>query len=165
MSDLSNFDIDLNEYEADVNALNENKEDKPKKKEYKEVPDGTYMVEFGEKDRLTLAPTKAGDKLMIKGSLTITEGEHERQKIWINKPVLGGGLKPISLKIGLDFINSFKPTPEVAYLGKTEALKADIESACESLRPYMFEIELWTNDKGFKNIKVKEVFETEEAPF
>lgn len=67
---FKDFNMNMEDYDAQIKELEANKPKEEKKKEFKEVVDGDYECALM---GLELGTNKAGDKLMLKGSFKILD--------------------------------------------------------------------------------------------
>lgn len=150
---FENFNIDFDTYKSDIAKIQENQ---PKKKEYKDPVDGTYTCDIVS---LELGTNKAGDKLMLKGSFRIAEGEFANQRLWVNKILTGTRNDSFAVKSAIDFLNSLGAVQDVEYTGDFDDLATQIDIVFADVKNCTFEVNKVTNDKGFTNLYVNDVFE------
>lgn len=150
---FENFNIDFDTYKSDIAEIQENQ---PKKKEYKDPVDGTYTCDIVS---LELGTNKAGDKLMLKGSFRIAEGEFANQRLWVNKILTGTRNDSFAVKSAIDFLNSLGAVQDVEYTGDFDDLATQIDIVFADVKNCTFEVNKVTNDKGFTNLYVNDVFE------
>lgn len=150
---FKNFDIDFKQFQSDVAEI---QEQEPKKREYKEPTDGTYQCDLVS---LELGTNKAGDKLMLKGSFRITEGEFSNQRLWVNKVLTGTRNDSFAVKTAIDFLNSLGAVQDVEYTGDFDDLATQIDIVFADVKNCTFEVNKVTNDKKFTNLYVNDVFE------
>lgn len=150
---FKNFNIDFEQFQSDVAEI---QEQAPKKREYKEPTDGTYQCDLVS---LELGTNKAGDKLMLKGSFRIAEGEFSNQRLWINKTLTGTRNDSFAVKSAIDFLNSLGAVQDVEYTGDFDDLATQINIVFADVKNCTFEVNKVTNDKGFTNLYVNDVFE------
>lgn len=150
---FENFNIDFDTYKSDIAEIQENQ---PKKKEYKDPVDGTYTCDIVS---LELGTNKAGDKLMLKGSFRIAEGEFANQRLWVNKILTGTRNDSFAVKSAIDFLNSLGSVQDVEYTGDFDDLATQIDIVFADVKNCTFEVNKVTNDKGFTNLYVNDVFE------
>lgn len=150
---FKNFNIDFETFKADVAEI---QEQAPKKREYKEPTDGTYQCDIVS---LELGTNKAGDKLMLKGSFRIAEGEFANQRLWVNKTLTGTRNDSFAVKSAIDFLNSLGAVQYVEYTGDFDDLATQIDIVFADVKNCTFEVNKVTNDKGFTNLYVNDVFE------
>lgn len=150
---FENFNIDFDTYKSDIAEIQENQ---PKKKEYKDPVDGTYTCDLVS---LELGTNKAGDKLMLKGSFRIAEGEFSNQRLWVNKVLTGTRNDSFAVKTAIDFLNSLGAVQDVEYTGDFDDLATQIDIVFADVKNCTFEVNKVTNDKGFTNLYVNDVFE------
>ena len=150
---FKNFNIDFEQFQSDVAEI---QEQAPKKREYKEPTDGTYQCDLVS---LELGTNKAGDKLMLKGSFRIAEGEFTNQRLWVNKVLTGTRNDSFAVKSAIDFLNSLGAVQDVEYTGDFDDLATQIDIVFADVKNCTFEVNKVTNDKGFTNLYVNDVFE------
>lgn len=150
---FENFNIDFDTYKSDIAEIQENQ---PKKKEYKDPVDGTYTCDIVS---LELGTNKAGDKLMLKGSFRVAEGEFANQRLWVNKILTGTRNDSFAVKSAIDFLNSLGAVQDVEYTGDFDDLATQIDIVFADVKNCTFEVNKVTNDKGFTNLYVNDVFE------
>ena len=150
---FKNFNIDFEQFQSDVAEI---QEQAPKKREYKEPTDGTYQCDLVS---LELGTNKAGDKLMLKGSFRIAEGEFVNQRLWVNKTLTGTRNDSFAVKSAIDFLNSLGAVQDVEYTGDFDDLATQIDIVFADVKNCTFEVNKVTNDKGFTNLYVNDVFE------
>lgn len=150
---FKNFNIDFEQFQSDVAEI---QEQAPKKREYKEPTDGTYQCDLVS---LELGTNKAGDKLMLKGSFRIAEGEFSNQRLWVNKVLTGTRNDSFAVKTAIDFLNSLGAVQDVEYTGDFDDLATQIDIVFADVKNCTFEVNKVTNDKGFTNLYVNDVFE------
>lgn len=150
---FANFNMDFDQYKADIAEIQQ--QEKPKK-EYKEPTDGDYTCDIVS---LELGTNKAGDKLMLKGSFKITEGEFKNSRLWVSKCITGTKNDSFSLKMALDFLNDLGATQVAEYTGDFDDLQKQIEIIFADIRNCTFTISKKTNDKGYSNLYILDVFD------
>lgn len=150
---FKNFNIDFETFKADVAEI---QQQEPKKREYKEPTDGTYTCDLVS---LELGTNKAGDKLMLKGSFRIAEGEFANQRLWVNKVLTGTHNDSFAVKTAIDFLNSLGAVQDVEYTGDFDDLATQIDIVFADVKNCTFEVVQKTTDSGFKNLYVNDVFE------
>lgn len=150
---FKNFNIDMEQFKADVAEI---QEQSPKKREYKEPTDGTYTCDLVS---LELGTNKAGDKLMLKGSFRIAEGEFNNQRLWINKVLTNCNNTAFAIKLAIDFLNSLGASHNVEFNGDFDDLATQIDIVFADVRNCTFDVKKQTNDKGFTNLYILDVFD------
>lgn len=150
---FKNFNIDFEQFQSDVAEI---QQQEPKKREYKEPTDGTYTCDLVS---LELGTNKAGDKLMLKGSFRITDGEFANQRLWVNKVLTSTRNDSFAVKTAIDFLNSLGAVQDVEYTGDFDDLATQIEIVFADVKNCTFEVVQKTTDSGFKNLYVNDVFE------
>lgn len=150
---FENFNMNFEQYKSDITEIQQ--QEKPKK-EYKDPVDGTYTCDIVS---LELGTNKAGDKLMLKGSFKITDGEFKNSRLWVNKVMSGTKNDSLAVKTTIDFLNSLGAMQEVEFTGDFDDLAKQIEIVFADIRNCTFEVAQKTNESGFKNLYVNDVFE------
>lgn len=154
---MSNFDIDLTKINEAYNKAKENTFDN------EPLPEGVYRVKV---EKIELKATKkAPIRPMGFIQFGIVAGEYKKQKLFMNKVLVGtgqdGNLNALGLKIFDDFLNSLAPTFDVSFSdckgGFDEYADLLLEVA-EDVEPLEYDIEL-TYDGDFANYEVLEVYE------
>ena len=147
------FNMDFEQFQADVAEI---QKQQPKKKEYKEPTDGDYTCDIVS---LELATNKAGDKLMLKGSFKITDGEFKNARLWINKVLTNIKNPALAVKLCIDFLNSLGASQDVEFTGDFDDLATQIEIVFADVRNCTFVVRKQTNDRGFTNLYILDVFD------
>lgn len=150
---FKNFNIDMEQFKADVAEIQENA---PKKRKCKEPTDGTYNCDIVS---LELGTNKAGDKLMLKGSFRINEGEFANHRLWVNKTLTGTRNDSFAVKSAIDFLNSLGAMQDVEYTGDFDDLATQVEIVFADVKNCTFEVLQKTSESGFKNLYVNDVFD------
>lgn len=147
------FNLNYEQYKSDIAEIQQ--QEKPKK-EYKDPTDGTYTCDIVS---LELSTNKAGDKLMLKGSFKITDGEFMNSRLWVNKVLTGTRNDSFAVKSAVDFLNSLGAVQEVEFNGDFDDLSTQIDIVFADIKNCTFEVVQKTSDSGFKNLYVNDVFE------
>lgn len=147
------FNMNFDQYKADIAEMQQ--QEKPKR-EYKEPTDGTYTCDIVS---LELGTNKAGDKLMLKGSFRIAEGEFANQRLWVNKALTGTRNDSFAIKTAIDFLNSLGAVQEVEFTGDFDDLATQVDIVFADVKNCTFEVVQKTSESGFKNLYVNDVFE------
>nr|DAG81796.1 MAG TPA: Protein of unknown function (DUF669) [Bacteriophage sp.] len=150
---FENFNMDFEQYKSDIAEIQQ--QEKPKK-EYKEPCDGEYTCDIVS---LKLSTNKAGDKLMLKGSFKINEGEFMNSRLWVNKVLTGTRNDSFAVKSAIDFLNSLGAVQEVEFTGDFNDLSTQVDIVFADIKNCTFEVVQKTSDSGFKNLYVNDVFE------
>lgn len=150
---FENFNMDFSQYKADIAEIQQ--QEKPKK-EYKDPTDGEYTCDIVS---LELGTNKAGDKLMLKGSFKITEGEFMNSRLWVNKVLTGTRNDSLAVKRAIDFLNSLGAVQEVEFTGDFDDLGTQIGIVFADIKNCTFTVVQKTSESGFKNLYVNDVFE------
>lgn len=147
------FNMNLDDYNSQLESLNKNKEEM--KKEYKDPTDGTYECALV---NLELGTTKAGDKLMMKGSFRILDGEFKNQRLWINKVLTGTRNDAACVRACLSLLNSLGAAQNVEFTGDFDDLATQIELVYCDVQNCTFVVRQETQN-DFKNLYIDDVFE------
>lgn len=147
------FNINFDQYKADIAEIQQH--EKPKR-EYKEPTDGQYTCDIVS---LELGTNKAGDKLMLKGSFRIVEGEFANQRLWVNKTLTGTRNDSFAVKTAIDFLNSLGAVQNVEFTGDFDDLSTQVDIVFADVKNCTFEVVQKTSESGFKNLYVNDVFE------
>lgn len=150
---FKNFNIDYEQFQSDVAEIQQ--QEKPKR-EYKKPTDGIYTCDI---ISLELGTNKAGDKIMLKGSFRIVEGEFANQRLWVNKTLTGTRNDSFAVKTAIDFLNSLGAVQDVEYTGDFDDLATQIDIVFADVKNCTFEVLQKTTESGFKNLYVNDVFE------
>lgn len=150
---FENFNMDFEQYKSDIAEIQQ--QEKPKR-EYKDPVDGKYTCDIVS---LELSTNKAGDKLMLKGSFKITDGEFMNSRLWVNKVLTGTRNDSFAVKNAIDFLNSLGAVQEVEFTGDFDDLATQIDIVFADVKNCVFEVVQKTTDSGFKNLYVNDVYE------
>lgn len=143
---FENFNMDFEQYKSDIAEIQQ-----------QENPiDGKYTCDIV---YLELSTNKAGDKLMLKGSFKITDGEFMNSRLWVNKVLTGTRNDNFAVKNAIDFLNSLGSVQEVEFTGDFDDLATQIDIVFADVKNCVFEVVQKTTDSGFKNLYVNDVFE------
>ena len=152
---FKDFNMDMEDYNNQIKELETNKPKEEKKKEFKEVVDGDYeCCLMG----LELGMNKAGDKLMLKGSFKILDGEFKNQRLWINKVLTGCNNSAWCIKSAVDFLNTLGSEQEVEFTGDFDDLQTQIDIVFADVKNCTFLVHQQTNG-NFKNYFVNDVWD------
>lgn len=152
---FKDFNMDMNDFNAQIQELEANKPKETEKKEFKEVTDGEYECCLM---NLELGTTKAGDKLMLKGSFKILDGEFKNQRLWINKVLTGCKNPAWAVKSAIDFLNTLGSAQVVEFNGDFDDLETQINIVYADVKNCTFIVNQQTNG-NFKNYYVNDVFD------
>ena len=153
---FKDFNMDMTDYNAQIKELEANKPKEETKKEYKGPVDGEYECSLM---GLGLGTNKAGDKLMLKGSFKILDGEFKNQRLWINKVLTGCNNQAWCVKSVIDFLNTLGSEQEVEFTGDFDDLGTQIDIVLADVKNCTFLVNKVTNDNGFTNLYVNDVFD------
>lgn len=149
------FKMDVNDYNKEIEELNNNKKDKKEKTDYPIVIDGDYECALM---GLEIGTTKAGDKLMLKGSFKILDGEFKNQRLWINKVLTGTKNPALTVKSAVDFLNTLGSAQVVEFNGDFDDLETQINIVYADVKNCTFLVHQQTNG-NFKNYYVNDVWD------
>lgn len=152
---FKDFNMDMNEYNQQIKELEDNKPKETEKKEYKEPTDGDYECALM---GLEIGTTKAGDKLMLKGSFKILDGEFKNQRLWINKVLTGTKNPAWAVKSAVDFLNTLGSAQVVEFNGDFDDLETQINIVYADVKNCTFLVHQQTNG-NFKNYYVNDVWD------
>lgn len=152
---FKDFNMNMEDYDAQIKELEANKPKEEKKKEFKEVVDGDYECGLM---GLELGTNKAGDKLMLKGSFKILDGEFKNQRLWINKVLTGCNNSAWCVKSAIDFLNTLGSEQEVEFTGDFDDLETQIQIVFADVKNCTFLVTQKTNG-NFKNYYVQDVWD------
>lgn len=150
---FKDFNMNMDDYNKQLSDLETNKEET--KKEYKDPTDGEYECGLVS---LELGTNKAGDKLMLKGSFKILDGEFKNQRLWINKVLTGCNNSATCVKFAIDFLNTLGSEQEVEFTGDFDDLDKQIQIVFADVKNCVFLVNQVTNN-GFKNYYVNDVYD------
>lgn len=150
---FKDFNMNMDDYNKQLSDLETNKEET--KKEYKDPTDGEYECGLVS---LELGTNKAGDKLMLKGSFKILDGEFKNQRLWINKVLTNIKNPAMAIKYAIDFLNSLGAAHTVEFIGDFDDLATQIEIVFADVKNCTFVVVQKTNN-DFKNYFVNDVFD------
>lgn len=152
---FKDFNMNMEDYNAQIKDLENNKPKEETKKEFKEVVDGDYECALM---GLELGTNKAGDKLMLKGSFKILDGEFKNQRLWINKVLTGVKNQAQCVKFAIDFLNTLRSEQEVEFTGDFDDLETQIRIVFADVKNCTFLVHQQTNG-NFKNYYVNDVWD------
>lgn len=152
---FKDFNMNMEDYDAQIKELEANKPKEEKKKEFKEVVDDDYECALM---GLELGTNKAGDKLMLKGSFKILDGEFKNQRLWINKVLTGCNNSAWCVKSAIDFLNTLGSEQEVEFTGDFDDLETQIQIVFADVKNCTFLVHQQTNG-NFKNYYVNDVWD------
>lgn len=152
---FKDFNMNMEDYDAQIKELEANKPKEEKKKEFKEVVDGDYECGLM---GLELGTNKAGDKLMLKGSFKILDGEFKNQRLWINKVLTGCNNSAWCVKSAIDFLNTLGSEQEVEFTGDFDDLETQIQIVFADVKNCTFLVTQKTNG-NFKNYYIQDVWD------
>lgn len=152
---FKDFNMNMEDYDAQIKELEANKPKEEKKKEFEEVVDGDYECGLM---GLELGTNKAGDKLMLKGSFKILDGEFKNQRLWINKVLTGCNNSAWCIKSAIDFLNTLGSEQEVEFTGDFDDLETQIQIVFADVKNCTFLVHQQTNG-NFKNYYVNDVWD------
>lgn len=140
--------VDLKGFEEDVKEAEENGG------EFEDLPLGKYEVAL---ESIELKETKESKKPMIVSTFKVVEGKFENRLVWVNQVVE----KPAAMAMGLRFINAMKPESEIKFKSYSQ-LAEDLDEAGRYIPDnHEFVLDISEN-KGYRNFKIAEVFNLED---
>lgn len=152
---FKDFNMDMNEYNQQIKELEGNKPKEKSKKEYKEPVDGDYECALM---GLEIGTTKSGDKLMLKGSFKILDGEFKNQRLWLNKVLTGTKNPAWAVKSAVDFLNTLGSAQVVEFNGDFDDLETQMNIVYADVKNCIFLVHQQTNG-NFKNYYVNDVWD------
>lgn len=153
---FKDFNMDMTEYNKQIKELEDNKPKEEAKKEWLEPTDGEYECALM---GLELGTNKSGDKLMLKGSFKILDGEFKNARLWINKVLSGTKNDAVCIKMALEFLNNLGSEQVAEYIGDFDDLEKQVEIIFADVKDCTFVVNQQTNNNGFKNYYVNDVFD------
>lgn len=152
---FKDFNMDLSDYNSQIKELEANTPKEPEKKEFVEPVDGDYECALMS---LELGTTKAGDKLMLKGSFKILDGEFKNQRLWLNKVLTGTKNPAWAVKSAVDFLNTLGSAQAVEFNGDFDDLETQINIVYADVKNCTFLVHKQTNG-NFTNLYVNDVWD------
>ena len=153
---FKDFNMDMTDYNQQIKELEANKPKEETKKEWADPVDGEYECALM---GLELGTNKAGDKLMIKGSFKILDGEFNNARLWINKVLTGTKNDALCIKMGLEFLNSLGSEHVCEYIGDFDDLEKQVQIVLADVKHCTFIVNKYTSNSGFSNLVVNDVFD------
>lgn len=152
--------IDFNKFDKNCNLEGLKKDIKDaeqNKREYKEVPHGTYEVKVV---KLELGETKENPRPMVKGQFKVLEGEYKGSSIFMNQVITEG--------FQIDIVNKFLRS--LAVFNDSDIYFETYKDYNDLLLDITEEIEkqgleyllIYSNNKGFSKFEIEEVYTKEE---
>lgn len=153
---FKDFNMDMTDYNQQIKELEANKPKEETKKEWQDPVDGEYECALM---GLELGTNKAGDKLMLKGSFKILDGEFKNSRLWINKVLTGCNNSAWCIKSAVDFLNTLGSEQNVEFTGDFDDLETQIQIVFADVKNCTFVVNQVTSNSGFKNYYVNDVFD------
>lgn len=127
--------------------------------DYPEIPKGTYMTML---ERLELGATSAakGSRPMLKAMFRITEGEHKKQCLFLNRTIYGTQNDANMIASAVGFLKKLEPSEDVGpvifqsysqFSDLIDDIMEDVDGELE------YEVEY--DPDAFNSISIKEVYE------
>lgn len=138
--------IDVEGLKKDALAAMDNKKD------FKDIPVGNYEVKL---HKLELKKSKGGAP-MLSAQLKVLTGEYEKQNIFLNQVLTTG----FGVNAANEFLESLKSNVKIEWITFKELndiILNVMENVTESKLEYG--VEYTENSKGYKNIKITNVFD------
>ena len=152
--DFSKFDnqVDMEQLKNDVNEAKKNEN------QFSEVEAGTY---YGRVEKMEIGETKDG-RPMFKMMFRITEGNHKKQCLFMNRVVFGTKNDGSMINSVLGFLEKLEPSEEVGPIefSSYSQLNDLVLDVMEDIDGYL-EYEVEYDPEAFNNISINEVFEVE----
>lgn len=141
--------FDTEALQDDVKAASENNT------EFKEVPNGVYEVKI---EKLELGKTKNGDPKTVAWCKILDDGPVKNQLMFVNQMMNTG----YGIHFASELLRSFDTGIDVKFenFSQWNNLLMDIKEKIDSAG-LEYSIEKGTNDKGYDQYTVKEVFESD----
>lgn len=153
---FKDFNMDMTDYNQQIKELEANMPKEETKKEWQDPVDGEYECALM---GLELGTNKAGDKLMLKGSFKILDGEFKNSRLWINKVLTGCNNSAWCIKSAVDFLNTLGSEQNVEFTGDFDDLETQIQIVFADVKNCTFVVNQVTSNSGFKNYYVNDVFD------
>lgn len=127
--------------------------------DYPEIPKGTYMTKL---EKLELGATSAakGSRPMVKAMFRITEGEHKKQCLFLNRVIYGTQNDANMIASAVGFLKKLEPSEDVGpvifqsysqFSDLIDDIMEDVDGELE------YEVEY--DPDAFNSISIKEVYE------
>ena len=147
-----NFDVDVNELVNGFNTATENTNNE--KKEFEEVPYGTYMVKV---ERLYLKETKTR-KPMVCVWFRILEGSQKNRLIFMNQMVDTNQ----KMNIFKSFLVKLDSGVELGFDGNWDKFKAMLNNILEEIAETVeYELDYGQNDRGYNTYYIKGAYDAQ----
>lgn len=141
----------------DVEQLNSQVEELGNSGDFEELPDGKYEVRL---DALELKPTKEKGYPMVAATFTIVEGKHSKWKIFVNQVLLmGNDADKYRVNTCNNFLSSLRTDGEKIRFLSVPDYEAKVNETASKYVKTEYLIEKTTNNKGFTNYKILEIYE------
>lgn len=149
--DFSRFD-DMVDYEQLQKEIEEAKSNGTG--DYAPLEDGEYHGKF---EKLEVGETK-DHRPMMKAMFRITEGEHKKQCIFMNRVLYGTKNDANMIKSALGWLLTLEPSEDIDVTFKTYSQFADmVLDVAEDISELEYDIEY--KESAFNNITIKDVIE------
>lgn len=146
----------------DVEQLNSQVEELGNSGDFEELPDGKYEVRL---DSLELKPTKEKGYPMVAATFTIVEGKHSKWKMFVNQVLLmGNDADKYRVNTCNKFLSSLRTDGEKIRFLSVANYETQVNETADKCIKMEYLIEKSTNNKGFTNYKILEIYGTDD-PF
>ena len=152
--DFSKFDsqVDMEQLKNDVNEAKKNES------QFSEVEAGTY---YGKVEKMEISETRDG-RPMFKMQFRITEGDHKKQCLFMNRVVFGTKNDAVMINSVLGFLEKLEPSEDVGPIefesySQLNDLVLDVMEDIDEVLEYEVEYD----PEAFNNISINEAFEVE----
>ena len=147
-----NFDVDVNELVNGFNTATENTNNE--KKEFEEVPYGTYMVKV---ERLYLKETKT-HKPMVCVWFRILEGSQKNRLIFMNQMVDTNQ----KMNIFKGFLAKLDSGVTLGFDGNWDKFEAMLDNILEEIADAVeYELDYGQNDRGYNTYYIKGAYDAQ----
>lgn len=145
-----------------VEQLNSQVDDLSNSGDFEELPDGRFEVRL---DALELKPTKEKGYPMVAATFTIVEGKYNNWKMFVNQVLLmGNDADKYRVNTCNKFLSSLRTDGEKIRFLSVPNYEAQVNETADKCIKMEYLIEKATNNKGFTNYKILEIYGTDD-PF
>jgi hypothetical protein len=156
MKSKDNFNYEEFDNKVDKEMISSlyNTENNRVKKEYKEVPDGEYIVAI---TSLFVGYTKSSNRPVLKCTFKVVEGEYENSCMFMNQLLTS----QYPIKIARDFLKSLGTTkPDEVVYDNYDGFKLLTERIFEEIKGKVeYGIKYGTNANGYKEFKITDIYD------
>lgn len=141
---------------VNVEELNSKVEELGNSGDFEELPDGKYEVRL---DSLELKPTKEKGYPMVAATFTIVEGKYTRFKMFVNQVLLmGNESDKYRVNTCNKFLSSLRPDGVKIRFNSVPDYDVQVKDTFNVCEKMEYLIEKSTNNKGFTNYKIVEIY-------